>query len=147
MSKRQYTYPPTVPGVMDKQLVETVKQAGFRKFNKQLMSQARRPQVYGIALQPAAVEAICEKHGIPLPDVPDAQDVERATDAPEPRRTRKGDGHRFTRIAGSREPDAVITQVNAYLQIDGKYKYISELMHALLMDWLNDQKQHIRRNI
>lgn len=144
MPKRQYILPPVVPGIQDKQLADTVKAAGFRKFTKQLMSQTRRPQMYGIALQPAAVEAICTKYGV---EPPATQEAPTAPDAPGPRRKRENDGHRYTRIAGCRVSDAVITELNAYIQIDGTYKHVSELVQALLNDWLDERKQHLRRNL
>lgn len=128
-------YPPTVPGVKDKKLVEIVNDAGFKRFGKSLMSECRKPELCGVCLQPAAVEAIFKVY-------PEAR-----PDAPESRRKRKGDGHRYSRRAGCRLSEEVLTQLNAYIQIDGTYQYVSELVHALLMGWLADRKRHYRRVI
>lgn len=126
-------YPPTVPGVKDKKLVEIVNDAGFKRFSKSLMSECRKPELCGVCLQPAAVEAIYATY-------PEAR-----PDAPESRRKRNGDGHRFTRRAGCRLSEEVLTELNAYIQIDGTYQYVSELVEALLMDWLDERKRYFRR--
>ena len=138
MQAADLIYPPTVPGVQDKQLVEVVKGAGFRRFSKALMSECRKAQLTGICLQPAAVEAIRTTYPETRtgdPTVPDAL---------ESRRTQKKDGHRFTRRAGCRLSESVLTELNAYIQIDGTYQFVSELVEALLMDWL-ERKRNLRR--
>lgn len=125
--KNSLIYPPTIPGVKDKQLIEVVKSAGFNRFNKSLMSECRRPDRYGICLHPAAVEAIYAAYPESRPDAPEAP------------RKRKRDGHRFTRRAGCRLSEEVLTTIYAYMEVEGKYKYISELVHGLLMDWLKER--------
>jgi hypothetical protein len=135
MDKSKLVHPPTIPGVKDKRLVEVVKDAGFNRFSKYLMSECRNPEQCGICLQPAAVEAI------------HAAFPESRPDAVESRRKRKGDGHRFTRRAGCRLSEEVLTELNAYIQIDGTYQYVSELVYALLMQWLDERKRRLRRAI
>lgn len=133
--KNSLIYPPTIPDVKDKQLIEVIKAAGFSRFNKSLMSECRKPEAYGICLQPAAVEAIYAAYPESRPDAPEAP------------RKRKRDGHRFTRRAGCRLSEEVLTELNAYIQIDGTYQYVSELVYALLMQWLDERKRRLRRAI
>lgn len=122
-------YPPRIPGVQDKQLIQTVRAAGFPKFNKQLMSQARKPELYGISLQPAASDAISTEYAAP------------PSDAPESRRTRVKDGHRFTRRAECRLPDATADKLQLYVNADPKYRTVSDLVFALLMEYIKRKDQ------
>lgn len=116
-------YPPRIPGVQDKELVVTIKEAGFRRFTKQLMSECRKPEQTGVCLQPAAVEAIQAKYGITV------------SDAPEAPKKRKADGHRFTNRAGCRLSDERTRQLELYIQRDKRYHNRAELVDGLLAEY------------
>lgn len=117
-------HPPSIHGVKDKDLVKLVNHAGFRGFNKSLMSHCRNPERSGICLQPLAVEAIYEKHPASRPEPAGS------------RRRRKSDGHRFTRRAECRLPDDVADRLQLYVGPGREYKTVSELVYSLITEFL-----------
>jgi hypothetical protein len=129
MDKNSLVYPPVIDGVQDKQFVEIIRAAGFKRFTKSLMSDCRHPERTAIRLQPAAVDAIYQELGMSPPD------------APEPRRKRENDGHRFTYRAGCRLSDDEGRELELYLKHDPHYRNKTELTKALLQGYIRRKRK------